>query len=77
LVALILLCDIDDFVTALATARILIALCGVALFFMTALFFLLRWWRFWRCFYRPVARITTVGGLVLLSRYRDLDGARI
>jgi len=43
LVALILLRYIDNFVAALAAARILIALCGAALIFMTALFFLLRW----------------------------------
>ena len=65
-ISLILLCYIDNFVAALATARILIALRSVALiFFMTALFFLLRWWRFWRCFYRPVACITTMGSLIL------------
>ena len=76
--ALILLCYIDNFVTALATARILVALRGVALIFydgavfsaaMVAILALLLPPR------RPYHY--RGGGLVLLSRYRDLDGARI
>lgn len=71
---------IDNFVAALATARILIALRGVALFFYdgavlsTAMVAILA---LRCCFDRPAARITTVGGSVLLSQYCDLDGARI
>ncbi|WP_298082567.1 hypothetical protein [uncultured Campylobacter sp.] len=60
---------IDNFVAALATARILIALRSVALIFYDGAVLSAAMVAILALLLPPVARITIVGGLVVLSRH--------
>jgi len=77
LVALILLRYIDNFVAALTTARILIALRGVALIFYDGAVLSAAMVAILTLLLPPRRPSRYCGGFILPSRHCDLDGTRI